>query len=70
MARSARGSPGGAPKLHRADRRRVGCEAEDGLSPSPGNGVSFPFARRSGLRRSGDCWPEWTSCARIAVRAG
>ena len=32
MARSARGSPGGAPELHRADRRRVGGEAEDGLS--------------------------------------
>ena len=32
MARSARGPPGGAPELHRADRRRVGGEAEDGLS--------------------------------------
>ena len=32
MARSTRGSPGGAPGLHRADRRRVGGEAEDGLS--------------------------------------
>jgi len=53
MARSARGSPGGAPELHRADRRRVGGEAEDGLStPVAGDRCQVSPSRTRGEVRS------------------